>query len=1793
MDSKRPLNNMKKRPLEECYTDRPRKIPSRDPKMEDDTCGEKLFQFRVLLPNSTTVELKLTELRNEIPVEELIDELRKKYNILVKQRRSPESRRRINWDYEDIHFTDAESRRIMPKVNLRNFKPNKWYFLWLHDGSAEPDVYEGMWDLTPDTDLLKELPDDYTFETALADLIDNSLQALWSNGKGERRLISIRYSTHKISIFDSGPGMDGSDGNLVKWGKMGASLHRSARGKAIGGEPPYLMPFFGMFGYGGPVATMCLGKLAVVSSKTKNCNKVFTLHLEREALVNASRSEHCWRTKGGTRDPTESEKDKAPHGSFTKVEIFEPKVKTLDIKSFRCKLKDIYFPYIQCDEVSGKTSTPVEFQVNGENLAEIEGGEVATTNLHSCNGPDFVVQLHFSISQSSSSMAGQNQRVFLEANARLKCVYFPITKGEESIQKILDSLTSDGFGTRENFESFSRVSVRRLGRLLPDTRWALLPFMEPKPIKGEKGHSLKRNCSRVKCFIDTDSGFNPTPHKTDLAQHHPYTKALKNFGNKAPENENEVEVEISRDGKKMTVTELEKQYTNWISEMHDCYDDEITGGLDEPIIVLVSSMRKKLGITAEVVRVHKKIMRKGQCWTAGQKIKVLKGACPGCHNSNVYATLEYIILQGLPGDACGEARLICRPYDKPENKGCHLGNNNNTIDIRDSLVLPIRIIDSEKCIPVDEVEWGKKLEAHNQKSPSSIDLLSDIECQKLEIEGAFPTLVQAGDAPPMNIVAVIRPKSFRVENCSNRLDQKFICKDNLEIILEIKYRADEKRKGEFDHIYSARVSPSSHQGLHGIYLFPLRMKQPLLFKKAGFLTFSFFLKEQKDIHVEQIVRVRASAEVARWEVVGCNNDELRVRVGSCFKPLSVECYDKYDNCVPFASVPKLKIILSSNGTILTEAHSTKVDITLDKSKILIEEIFIESGRLDEILPNYEATLNISRVDKAFSVSLPCRVIPGIPEKITLHSSLLKKQLKPGQIIEDLALEVFDEYNNHVEKDETVTLRVDGFSFTDGSGVVRGEGTDCTKKVDAKGFVDLGNTLKVSKGYCKNVFLSVISKEKEIFKQWFVTVLRELRPVTKVFKNCEAGSQLENIVFEITDSQGNVDESIHDEDKHGQPHTLSILSDSFEVDNTVRYSFRRGCCTIRSIPLPRREGIFSLSAVHSRYPELKTVVKVEVENTRVENPRLCENYQVLRHSPSSNSQETRGAFSPQSSLKQVHIENAQEEEENHRSTRNHEDMMNVVISNHRPCESNEILRHSPSLKVPKETHGAFSPRSSQKQVNVENARKENFKRVRNDDNMGNFIYSNHKSRGNDQFPRQSPPLKASLETHGAFSPRSTPPAYKTPMLLEHVDTPLQVHTENGEENHRSTRNDEDMGNVFSDDRACGNDQFLLHTPSSRATHETLSPPSSMKLIPYNCSSPVFITPKMDHTDAQIENSATSIQDHGSLSQQELGDALVNCGMAVNDHDRELGRLRLYRRQIHQDITNLQASVDRDFINVSTTPTCDKELVSKQIESKKESAASVMCKIPFESRTQDVLGVVALLGTVRSIELSRMLAEYLGEDQMLAIACRNYKAAYHLKANSLGETISRGYHAVCLEDISARFLEPSSDPQQLLPLKAPILPNGIVPLGFLGYAVNMMDIEESHIQWRTESGYGLRETLFYRLFGELQVYKDEPSMFSAQSCIKEGALSLDGCITRGNGLISLGHKEPPEILFPVNRPLSARVLRAEQSLAEKRLEMKEINKRIDEEESAYIRAKAELFSTGKKFNSLSQNGSHRSR
>lgn len=98
---------------------------------------------------------------------------------------------------------------------------------------------------------------------------------------------------------------------------------------------------------------------------------------------------------------------------------------------------------------------------------------------------------------------------------------------------------------------------------------------------------------------------------------------------------------------------------------------------------------------------------------------------------------------------------------------------------------------------------------------------------------------------------------------------------------------------------------------------------------------------------------------------------------------------------------------------------------------------------------------------------------------------------------------------------------------------------------------------------------------------------------------------------------------------------------------------------------------------------------------------------------------------------------------------------------------------------------------------------------------------------------------------------------------------------------------------------------------------------------------------------------------------------------------------------------------------------------------------------------------------------------------------------------------------------------SDPQRRLALPDPILCSGNTPSGFIGYAVNMINLDVHRLRFKTRSGNGLRETLFYRLFGELQVYGTRQHMIEARASIKHGAVSLDGGILRENGIISLGY------------------------------------------------------------------------
>ncbi|XP_004307994.1 PREDICTED: uncharacterized protein LOC101315387 [Fragaria vesca subsp. vesca] len=161
---------------------------------------DKIYNFQILLPNGTTIRLKLQNPEMKMPFRDFIERVEKEYVRTWKQSGSLKRKREINWEGGSFLLVDADDVKIQNVVNFKNFKPQECHILRLQDGLEDSTTtFENMWDLTPDTDLLKELPQEYTFETALADLIDNSLQAVWSNDRRHGRHVSVVADEDMIS----------------------------------------------------------------------------------------------------------------------------------------------------------------------------------------------------------------------------------------------------------------------------------------------------------------------------------------------------------------------------------------------------------------------------------------------------------------------------------------------------------------------------------------------------------------------------------------------------------------------------------------------------------------------------------------------------------------------------------------------------------------------------------------------------------------------------------------------------------------------------------------------------------------------------------------------------------------------------------------------------------------------------------------------------------------------------------------------------------------------------------------------------------------------------------------------------------------------------------------------------------------------------------------------------------------------------------------------------------------------------------------------------------------------------------------------------------------------------------------------------------------------------------------------------------------------------------------------------------------------------------------------------------
>lgn len=313
-----------------------------------------------------------------------------------------------------------------------------------------------------------------------------------------------------------------------------------------------------------------------------------------------------------------------------------------------------------------------------------------------------------------------------------------------------------------------------------------------------------------------------------------------------------------------------------------------------------------------------------------------------------------------------------------------------------------------------------------------------------------------------------------------------------------------------------------------------------------------------------------------------------------------------------------------------------------------------------------------------------------------------------------------------------------------------------------------------------------------------------------------------------------------------------------------------------------------------------------------------------------------------------------------------------------------------------------------------------------------------------------------------------------------------------------------------------------------------------------------------TTMQLDPKET--QNGGGMSQAEfalfnsdrLQSDLEAMGNKIKEHEDNLKFLKSQKNKLDESILKLQVHMGK--LHTSGTCTIENtnlqgEDINEQILRQVNSAAGVLSYVQSHhysealqlDMTNGVVGVVAKLGKVNDQNLSQALSDYLGTRSMLALVYKDYKSvkplekydnqgnvdrsgAIHGLASSIGRTIEGQFDVICLENLRPYVGKRiAGDPQRRLDLPNPKLPNGEYPPGFLGYAVNLIQIDPAYLLCVTAYGYGLRETLFYSLFSQLQVYKTRVDMISALPCITDGAVSLDGGILRKTGIFTLGSRD----------------------------------------------------------------------
>lgn len=91
--------------------------------------GDRIFKFRILLPNGCTTAITIQEPAEEMDIRDFVSFIKQEYEHAV--RRISDLKRPIKWDGQ-IYLEDMSEKLIRKRICFRQFKPNKLNLLRLH-----------------------------------------------------------------------------------------------------------------------------------------------------------------------------------------------------------------------------------------------------------------------------------------------------------------------------------------------------------------------------------------------------------------------------------------------------------------------------------------------------------------------------------------------------------------------------------------------------------------------------------------------------------------------------------------------------------------------------------------------------------------------------------------------------------------------------------------------------------------------------------------------------------------------------------------------------------------------------------------------------------------------------------------------------------------------------------------------------------------------------------------------------------------------------------------------------------------------------------------------------------------------------------------------------------------------------------------------------------------------------------------------------------------------------------------------------------------------------------------------------------------------------------------------------------------------------------------------------------------------------------------------------------------------------------------------------------------------------